>query len=147
MRRKELGNVEDNISLLLQVNEKLQDNKEKWIRFKANIEEYKERDLLDQFQGVVEEGKTPEIKEKWRKAIKVVKAKLQQNDTFAYLTRMISKPKNSLKKLRIVDEENKAMKTCYERRDIENELIRFNCKHFSKAKETPVYMDKIYKAL
>ena len=109
MWRKELGNVEDNISLLLQVNEKLQDTKEKWIRFKANIEEYKERDLLDQFQGVVEEGETPEIKEKWRKAIKVVKAKLQWNDIFTYLTRMIGKPKNSLKKLRIVDDKNKAI--------------------------------------
>ena len=52
---------------------------------------------------------------------------------FSYLTRMLGKPKNTLKKLRIRNESNNGIKTCYEREEIEDELIQFNRKHFSKA--------------
>ena len=64
-----------------------------------------------------------------------------------YLTRTLGKPKNALRKLRIKNENDKSMNTCYERETIEEELIKFNRKHFSKAKETAVYKNRIVKLL
>ena len=72
---------------------------------------------------------------------------MQRNNTFSYLTRTLGKPKNSLKKLRIHNESKSRMNTSYEREEIEKELIQFNRNHFSKAKETAAYKNKIIKAL
>jgi len=107
----------------------------------------REKELLDCYDRIIEEGDTPEIEEKRQKAIKTVKEKMQRNDTFSYLIRTLGNPKNSLKKLRIHNESKSRMNTSYEREEIEKELIQFNRNHFSKAKETAVYKNKIIKAL
>jgi len=60
---------------------------------------------------------------------------------------MLGKPKNALKKLRIRNMSTNSINTYYERKEIEEELIRFNRKHFSKAKETVAYKNRIIKAL
>ena len=78
------------------------------------------------------------MEENRQKAIKTVKDKLWRNDTFAHLTRNAGKPKNSLNKLRAKTSHNNTTYTCYERKEIENKLIKHNRLHFSKAKKTAV---------
>ena len=126
--------MKEDVTLLQQAKVQLKLAKEKWEKFVSNEKHFKEEELLDQYNRSLEEGETPEIKEKRQKAIKSVKDKLQRNNTFSYLTRTLGKPKNALKKLRIKNENDKSMNTCYERKTIEEELIKFNRKHLSKAK-------------
>ena len=72
---------------------------------------------------------------------------MRRNNTFSYLTRMVGKPKNSLLKLHVIDPRTKEMKTCYGQKEIESALTQHNRRHSSKAKNTPVYRDKITKVL
>ena len=147
LRHQELGKVVDNTMTIAQAKTQLQNAKEKWEQFKSNEMACREEELLDRYDRIIKEGDTPEIEEKRQKAIKTVKEKMQRNDTFSYLTRTLGKPKNSLKKLRIHNESKSRMNTSYEREEIEKELIQFNRNHFSKAKETAAYKNKIIKAL
>ena len=72
---------------------------------------------------------------------------MQRNDTFTYLTRIIRKPKNSLKTLGIKDKDNNNKKTYYERVEIERELIQCDRRRFLNGKDSLVYRDKITKVL
>ena len=47
--------------------------------------------------------------------------------------------KNSLKLLKIVNDDGEIIKTIMTRKEIEEELIRFNRTHFQKAHEMKVY--------
>ena len=70
MRRKELDKVEDNTYTVNQVLVKLKQAKEQWDEFKSNELQHKEDELLDYYNGEIEEGNIPEILENRQKAIK-----------------------------------------------------------------------------
>ena len=55
--------------------------------------------------------------------------------------------KNSLKLLKMVNDDREIIKTIIARKEIEEELIRFNKSHFQKAHETKVCKDKICRKL
>ena len=141
-RKMELGNIIDNTLSIKEAKEELNKAKKRWEEFKLKAQEYQDAELLDYHEKEIV-GDTRDIKEKRRKAIKSVKEKMKRNNTFSYLTRMVGKPKNSLTKLQMVDSKTNEMKTMYDRREIEKVLIHHNRNHFSKAKNTPAYRDRI----
>ena len=60
---------------------------------------------------------------------------MQRNRTFAYLTNNMGKGvKSRLKSLRVKNIEGRDVKTLYDRREIENALLKYNKEHFSKVK-------------
>ena len=109
MYRKDIGNVDNQTTTINEAKQQLVVATEKWNEFKNKAEEYREAELLDYYDGEIEEGDTPEIKEKQQKALKTVKDKLRRNETFIYLTKKLGKPKISLQKLRIIDPLTKVM--------------------------------------
>ena len=55
---------------------------------------WSEQSLLDPCNSMIEEGSIPKALEKRNETTKSTKNKLWQNNTFAYLTRMVEKLKN-----------------------------------------------------
>ena len=146
-RRKELGKITESCQTLEQAKEQYEKEKEKWNIFKQHQLLYVEQELLDQYKGTINGDDEQQMLEKRTKAIKTVREKLWRNNTFTYLTRHIGKPKNALTKLRAQESNNSKLQTYYERKEIESKLIMHNRKHFSKAKDTKVYKNRIIKAL
>ena len=75
-----------------------------------------------------------------------MRKKSWKNHTFHYLTKTLGK-KSALHKLQITNPLNKTTRTTYDRKEIESLLTQHNIEHFSKAKKTPAYNDKIIKNL
>ena len=146
-RRKELGKITESCQTLEQAKEQYEKEKEKWNIFKQHQLLYVEQELLDQYKGTINGDDEQQMLEKRTKAIKTVREKLWRNNTFTYLTRHVGKPKNALTKLRAQESNNGKLQTYYERKEIESKLIMHNRKHFSKAKDTKVYKNRIIKAL
>ena len=121
--------------------------KDQWDELKTRAEEHREEDLLDCYGGEIEVGGIPEIREKRRKALKSVRDKMRINDTLSHLAKVVGKPKKSLLKLRVINPRTKEIKNTCGRKEIESALAQHNRCHFSKAKNTPVYRDKITKAM
>ena len=63
--------------------------------------------------------------------MKIVKKNRFRQYTFKKLTRHVGKgEKNSLKKVKLVNKNNKVIKECYDRASIEREIAEYNKKHF-----------------
>jgi len=121
--------------------------KSEWDEFKIKAKEYRESEILD-FHTSVIEGETEEIIKYKKKIIKGIKKTMQRNRMFAYLTNnMGKKVKSRLKLLRVKNIEGRDVKTLYDRREIENSLLKYNKEHFSKAKQSQTYKDRINKRL
>ena len=76
------------------------------------------------------------INERWR------------NYNFQYMTKHAGKGmKNSLKLLKIVNDDGEIIKIIMARKEIEEKLIKFNRSHYQKANETKVCQDKIHRKL
>ena len=66
--------------------------------------------------------------------------KRQRNYDFQYMTKHVGKGlKSSLKLLKIVNNNGKIIKTIMARKEIEEELIRFNRSYYQKVHKTKVY--------
>ena len=64
------------------------------------------------------------------------------------LTKHIGKgEKNSLKKVKVVNENNEVVKEYYDRASIEREIAAYNKKHFRQAYSSKAFKDKIYTQL
>ena len=86
-QRLELANVEDNTTMLSEAKTQHNKAKDKLDDFKKNAENHQEEEMLDYYDGIIEEGDTKEIVESRRKAVKNVKAKLRRNQSFHCLTK------------------------------------------------------------
>ena len=64
LRHIDMGNVEDNTTILKEAKQQLAFTKDQQNKFQNNAEEYREADLLDYYDGETEVGDTPEIREK-----------------------------------------------------------------------------------
>ena len=70
---------------------------------------------------------------------------MQRNHSFHYISKHIEKEvKGSLKRLHVMDSNNRIIKACIEKDEIEKEICKHNIKHFTKAHNTKIYQDKIY---
>ena len=118
-----MGNIIDLTVTINEAEKQLIKAKAKWMEFKTKAQEYREAELLDYYEGEIDEGDTPEIKAMHKKVLKVVWNKLSLNKTFDYLTKRLGKPKNSLLKLRIPDSRLAELRTIYNREEIEETLI------------------------
>ena len=63
------------------------------------------------------------------------------------MKRNVGKSKNALSKLRVKKPNSNETYTCYERGEIESKLVEHNRQHFSKAKNTAAYKNRVIRAL
>ena len=108
-----------------------------------NAKQHREREILDYHISSIE-GDTEEIVRYKKKIIKGIKKKREQNRTFVYLTKHMGKGmKLRLKLLKVHSNNGNTEKILYERNEIERALLHYNYKHFSKAKMSDTFKDKI----
>ena len=70
---------------------------------------------------------------------------MERNHIFHYLRKTLGKTKSVLHKLQITNPSNNTIQSAYDHKKIESLLMQHNREHFSKAKKTPAYNDKIIK--
>ena len=67
---------------------------------------------------------------------------------FETLTKHVGKgKKNLLKRIKLANENNKVIKECQDRTNIEAEIARYNKKHFRQSYSSKAFKDRIYSQL
>ena len=118
-----------------------------WNEHKNNIVKNKEEELLDSYPEEII-GDSDEKRKRRRKAIKTIKKNRYRQYTFKMLIKHIGKgEKNSLKQIKIINENNEIVKECQDRKNIEIEIAKYNKKHFRQAYSSKPFKDKIYPQL
>ena len=145
--RLELANISNNTISLQEAKLKYNKAKAKWEDLKTKAEIYREEEMLDYYNGSIEGDNEKEITDNRRKAVQTVKAKLQRDRSFHYLTKHLGKTKSALNKLKLVDPESKRIRTTHNRNEIESLLVQYNWIHLLKAINTAAYNDKLTKNL
>ena len=73
---------------------------------------------------------------------------MNRKHMFHYLTRYpVKGARDSLKRVHVIDDNNKIIKTHVKRETIEEETSKFNVKYFTKAHDAMSYRDKTCKKL
>jgi len=99
----------------------------------------REKELLE-FYGVDLLNITNKEKKRRQQVMKRIINERWRNYNFQYMIKHVGKGmKNSLKFLKIVNDDGEIIKIIIARKEMEEELIRFNKSHFQKAYEMKVY--------
>ena len=68
--------------------------------------------------------------------------------TFSMLTKHVGKgEKSSLKRVKVVNRNNKVIRECQDKQSIEYKIVQYNKKYFRKAYSSNAFKDKIYMQL
>ena len=126
---------------------KLNEAKQQWNEVKVKGKEYREKYLLDHHHSAVDETNQNHQKTK-QKLIKTIAKQQKRANAFKYLTKHVGKGvKGNLKRLHIVNEEDKIVRTIIEKEQMEKEIMEYNVQHFKQAHNSEIYNDKIYAEL
>jgi len=125
----------------------LQIAKERWSEVKKNGQEYRQQYLLDHYHSTLDESQTNHQKMK-SKVLKSIEKQQKRTHAFRYLSKHAGKGiKGSLKRLHIINHNNEIQKTIIDKESIENEIMKYNTKHFKEAHQSKTFKDKIYAEL
>ena len=120
---------------------------EEWKIFKREEKERKEQEYLDMYPVEIV-GDNEDAKKKRSRAIKSVKQAQYRQHTFNRLSRGVGKgERNSLKRVRIMNDNGEIIKEVQDRESIEQEIVEYNVKHFRQAFASKAYKDKVYNKL
>ena len=126
---------------------KLKKAKEKFRELVKKGQEQREKELMEMHPNEIDEDSAANRRKK-KEVLRKIKKEQTRNHEFHYITKHLGKGVNvSLKILHEKDEDMRIIKTHTKRKDIEEEIIKHNTKHFSMAIETKMYQDKIYAKL
>ena len=146
-RRLEAGVELNEIQDLHDAKKELEIAQNQWNDIVKRGKEFREKEILDYHHTELNNEDEDQLKSR-KKIISGIKKKLQKTHTFHYITRHIGKgDREGIKRLHTVDEENKIIKTCVNREQIEEEIITYNEQHLKQAHSSIMYQDKIYKRL
>jgi len=120
---------------------------EEWKTFKREEKERKEQEYLNMYPVEIV-GDNEDAKKKRSRAIKSVKQAQYRQYTFNRLSQGVGKgERNSLKRVRIINENGEIIKEVQDRESIEQEIVEYNIKHFRQAFASKAYKDKVYNKL
>ena len=146
-KKRVLAKIEPEELTMEQLKQHLEEATREWEEFKTNAQTEREQELLDFYPEEIVGDSEEKIKLR-KKAIKNIKKAKYRQQTFNFLTKHVGKgEKNSLKRVKVVNEQNEIIKECQDRHDIETEIARYNKQHFRQAFSSKAYTDKIYSKL
>ena len=109
-----------------QINNNIKQAEEDWTELKAKGKEYREKEFLD--YNEIEIGNTAEKEKQLRKRIiQRIKKECYRLYAFQFLTKYVGRGVNGLlKRVHLVDDEGRIVKTYTKREEIEEHLINHN---------------------
>jgi len=146
-KKKRMAKIGEENLTMEELKQKLQQAENQWEEYKMNAESERKKELLDSYpQEII--GDNEEATRRRKKAIQTVKKANFRQDTFDTLTKLIGKgEKHSLKRVKVIGEDEQVIKECQDREEIENEIAKYNKQHFRQAYTLKAFQDKIYPIL
>ena len=125
----------------------LKKSKDKFRELVEKGQEQREKELMEMHPNEIDDESASSRRKK-KEVLRKIKKEQTRNHDFHYMTKHVGKGVNgSLKILHEKDEDMRIIKTHTKRKNIEEETIKHNTRHFSMAIETKMCQDKIYAKL
>ena len=123
---------------------KLKESKEKFNELVEKGQEHRNKELMKMHPNEIDEDSAANRRKK-KEVLRNIQKEQTRNDDFHCITKHVGKGVNgSIKTLHEKDDDMRIIKIHSKRKDIEEEIIKHNTKHFSMAIETKMCQDKIY---
>ena len=109
-----------------QISQKCNEAQQKWEEFIKQSKEEKENKLMDFYPRNINND-TEQNQKLRKKAINTIKKEKFRQHTFTLLTKQVGKgEKQSLKRVKVINQQNEVIKECNDRESIEYEIANYN---------------------